>query len=386
MAGQWQSSTSVVSVRSTAEDKDNSPVDSVVAQLVLLHPDGATASLDATVLLDRPGRLQLISPLANTDVDFPGAIVVSSESTSLDIGPEVFLRAASIELAGASLQVSKDTSAGDPAGSTAELEVAESFVTSAALIGNVSVNDLSIVLPSTHKLSYPWVRYRAEPEDHRDSGGTDDRSRRLMSNLMSLARRLGHGASVPCTSRSWRAARGSPHPISRERSRRSSATECFVGKATCSSSPQSGTGTGTTARVMRACRRMSTNTISGTRASQRFFSSRMILQIHLGERDERLGSVRLVRWIDLAPAGLPGEALHAVPAVHPLTDRPGHAGDRRAPFRRSSAAAISLVETSSPSASASIRSIRCIGSPDSLNMRRTRCSVHPSSGPDRRGG
>ena len=212
MAGQWQSSTSVVSVRSTADDQQRFPADSVVAQLVLLHPDGATASLDATVLLDRPGRLQLISPLANIDVDFPGAIVVSSESTSLDIGPEVFLRATSIELAGASLQVSKDTGAGEPAGSTVELEAAESFVTSAALIGNVSVNDLSIIVPSTHKLNYPWVQYRAEPEDQSDGGGTDERARRLMNKLMSLARRHGHGGERAVFIKKLEGRQGFPSP------------------------------------------------------------------------------------------------------------------------------------------------------------------------------
>jgi hypothetical protein len=192
MAGQWHSSTSVVSVRSEPS-RGESSLDSATARLVLLQPDNSSTTLDASVVIDQAGMLQLVSPLANIDVDFPGSIVVSSTSTSIDLGPEVFLRARSIELTGASLQVSKDTSAGEVAGPTVELEASESFVTHASLIGSVTAGDLSIVVPPSHKLNYPWIQFRTDPDDDENGADADNRARRLLNKLMSLARRHGHG-------------------------------------------------------------------------------------------------------------------------------------------------------------------------------------------------
>jgi hypothetical protein len=191
MAGQWVSSTSVVSVRSDGNGDASEP-ETATAQLVLSQPDETATVLEATVVLDRAGRLELTSPLANLDVEFAGTVVVTSSSTSIDLGPEVFLRARSIELAGSSLQVSKDTSPDEVSGPTVELEASESFQTQAALIGNVPVSDLSIVVPTSHKLVYPWVQYRADPDDQEVGATLDDRARRFLNKLMSLARRHGH--------------------------------------------------------------------------------------------------------------------------------------------------------------------------------------------------
>jgi len=190
MAGQWVSSTSVVSVRSDDNGDDAEP-QTATAQLVLSQPDETSTILEATVVLDRVGRFELMSPLANLDVEFSGAVVVTTRSASIDLGPEVFLRAKSIELAGSSLQVSKDTSPGEVSGPTVELEATETFETNAVLIGNVPSSDLSIVVPTSHKLVYPWVQYRSDPDD--DVGAaTDERARRFLNKLMSLARHHGH--------------------------------------------------------------------------------------------------------------------------------------------------------------------------------------------------
>lgn len=190
MAGQWVSSTSVVSVRSD-DNGDASEPETATAQLVLSQPDETSTVLEATVVLGRAGRLALMSPLANVDVEFAGVIEVTSSSTSIDLGPEVFLRARSIELAGSSLQVSKDTLPDEVSGPTVELEATESFHTQAALIGSVPVSDLSIVVPISHKLFYPWVQYRSDP-DNEAGEATDDRARRFLNKVMSLARRHGH--------------------------------------------------------------------------------------------------------------------------------------------------------------------------------------------------
>lgn len=192
MAGQWVSSTSVVSLRSDDDGEGVSGPETATAQLVLSQPDETSTVLEATVVLDRAGRLELISPLANLDVEFSGAVVVTSRSASIDLGPEVFLRAKSVELAGSSLQVSKDTSPGEVTGPTVELEATEDFQTQAVLIGNVPTSDLSIVVPASHKLVYPWVQFRADPDDEPSVGATDERARRFLNKLMSLARRHGH--------------------------------------------------------------------------------------------------------------------------------------------------------------------------------------------------
>ena len=192
MAGEWVSSTSVVSVRSDdLGDNEHGP-DTATARLVLSQPGEASTAVEATVMLDRTGRLELESPLANLDVEFSGSVVVTSRSASIDLGPDVFLRAKSIELAGSSLQVSKDTSLGEMSAPTVELEVSESFHTQASLIGNVPPSDFSIVVPPAHKLIYPWVQYRADPEDETQTVPTDERARRFLNKLMSLARRHGH--------------------------------------------------------------------------------------------------------------------------------------------------------------------------------------------------
>lgn len=60
------------------------------------------------------------------------------------------------------------------------------------LIGNVPTSDLSIVVPPSHKLVYPWVQFRADPDDEPSVAATDERARRFLNKLMSLARRHGH--------------------------------------------------------------------------------------------------------------------------------------------------------------------------------------------------
>lgn len=192
MAGQWVSSTSVVSVRSDDDGESASEPTTATAKLVLSQLDETSTVLETVIVLDRVGRLELMSPLANVDVEFSGAVVVTSRSASIDLGPEVFLRANSIELAGSSLQVSKDTSLGELTGPTVELEATETFQTQAVLIGNVPTADFSIVVPMSHKLAYPWVQFRADPDDEASGGAADERARRFLNKLMSLARRHGH--------------------------------------------------------------------------------------------------------------------------------------------------------------------------------------------------
>jgi hypothetical protein len=190
MAGQWASSTSVVSLRPGEGEEGGGDAQSVTAQLVLSQDDDST-TVRAEVVLARTGSLELRSPLANIDVEFGGHISITSTSASIDLGPEVFLRAQSVELAGSSLQISKDASSGEVSGPTVEL-VADRFETQAALIGSVSPSDFVIAVPPSWKLSYPWVQFRGEPDEDAPDADPNTRARRFLNKLMSLARRHGH--------------------------------------------------------------------------------------------------------------------------------------------------------------------------------------------------
>lgn len=192
LAGQWASSTSVVSVRDGGLG-ENAVAESVDAAFVLSQRESAGMSIAATVLLERPGRLQLVSPLANLDVEFGGEIIVGARGASIDLGPDVSLRADSIELSGPSMQVSRDTSPSDSGAATVELEVASSFQSDATLDKSLDSSDFHLIVPPSVKLHYPWVQYRVAPDGEASGDSPDERARRLLNKLMNLARRHGHG-------------------------------------------------------------------------------------------------------------------------------------------------------------------------------------------------
>ena len=187
MAGEWLGTESTVEVRA----QNGTEILSVDAQLSVVEGSyGARRSVVAQVLLDSPSLLNLVGPLVSTDVVFPGRLIISSgEATSLDLGPDVYLRANEIELRGASLQVSRANDRAE--GSAVEIEATNKFEAPLALLGRVPKSDFSITVPTRVKLIYPWVDYRVQ-QDNDDTSAIDCRARRFLDKLMNLARKHGH--------------------------------------------------------------------------------------------------------------------------------------------------------------------------------------------------
>lgn len=188
LAGQWATSTFVVSLEGVVSGETP---ESVNAAFVLSQHSGAGRQVEAEVILATPGVLALTSPLVNIDVSFDGEVRVSSRGASIDLGPDVFIRAATVSLLGDSLQVTNDSSSSEEiVGPVVELEVLESFNTAATLLGRVRRDELAICAASGVKLSYPWVDYRSELEASAATS-PDDRARRFLNKVMSLARKHG---------------------------------------------------------------------------------------------------------------------------------------------------------------------------------------------------
>jgi hypothetical protein len=189
LAGQWATSTFVVSIDGTDAD---GPPESVGAAFVLSQNDREGQRVEVEVMLATPGVLELTSPLVNIDVSFPGEVRVSSNGASIDMGPDVFIRAKTVTMFGDSLQITNDSSSSEEiAGPVVELEILESFDTTANLLGRVRTDELAISAASGVKLSYPWVEYRCELEDSSDDTSPDDRARRFLNKVMNLARKHG---------------------------------------------------------------------------------------------------------------------------------------------------------------------------------------------------
>lgn len=191
LAGQWADLTTNVSIRVDSWNPGQT-AETVKALLTLSQSDSSETQLVAEVLLSSPGTLELVSPLTSIDVDFGGRVVVSTRTASIDIGPDVYIHADSVELEGVSMHLSNDTGASDLAGPAVEVEVHSGFQSSARLIGNVTAQNFTIVAPASLNLTYPWVQFRTEPDEDTSVNSPDDRARRFLNKLMSLARKHGH--------------------------------------------------------------------------------------------------------------------------------------------------------------------------------------------------
>ena len=207
LAGEWLGTDVTVVVR--GEGNSTEEVLSARAHLHLCDEGHSTRFIEAEVLLDRPAMLELASPLVSTDVVFPGRLVIRArESASLNLGPDVRLRAQSISLVGSSLQVSRSAEgAARVAGSGVEIEALEEFDATTTLLGKVPTGDLTIAVPQGAKLAYPWVNYRVDL--YVDEGPEiGDRVRRLLDRLMSLVRRHGHGGERGVFVKKWEGRQG----------------------------------------------------------------------------------------------------------------------------------------------------------------------------------
>jgi len=194
LAGQWADADFSVIIEDHDRTLEGQKAQEVHASVLLTQTGTHVTTYDAIVILSTPGLLALTSPLVNLDVVFDGDVRVSSLSASIDLGPDVLIHARSVELLGASLQVSRDaSSANTKTGPSVEFEITTHFSSTASLIGSVGPAELSIGVPASVTLTYPWVQYRSSFEEETTSTSPDDRARRFLNKLMSLARKHGRG-------------------------------------------------------------------------------------------------------------------------------------------------------------------------------------------------
>lgn len=187
LAGQWHGIDVEVTVRGASDPPKG--VGEVQAHLSLRDSDGSLRFIEAEILLANPSVLELVSPLVSTTVSFPGRLVIQAgHAASLNLGPDVHLRAKVVVLIGSSLQVSRSEKS-DGLAPGVEIEAEEFFEASCALLGRAA--DLTIAVPPEVKLTYPWVNHRIDLQNSQalDVGS---RVRRFLDKLMNLARRHGH--------------------------------------------------------------------------------------------------------------------------------------------------------------------------------------------------
>lgn len=190
-AGQWHSSTSVVSVRSPEVAGDELPDEAHVA-LALVHRGSSPLTVDADLLLEQAGELHLTSPLSNLDVEVGGSVVISSPTSIVDLGPDLYVRADVVQISGSSVQVGKGPGGDGSSGPSVELAANESFEVSGELVGNPSVYEFVVSVPDSVALTFPWVTYRGALELDEEDAAHDVRALRFLNKLMSLTRRDGH--------------------------------------------------------------------------------------------------------------------------------------------------------------------------------------------------
>lgn len=191
IAGQWHTSTSAVSVRSAAVD--DRPAETASVSLALVHPDSDPLTVEAVLMLEQPGEMLLASPLSNLDVEVAGVVTIVSPTASIDLGPDLYVCADSVRLTGSTVQIAKNPGGGDDwGGPSVELAARAAFEPMAELAGTPSVHELSISVPASVRMTYPWVSYRASFDEDVEGDDHNIRARRFLNKLMSLTRRDGH--------------------------------------------------------------------------------------------------------------------------------------------------------------------------------------------------
>lgn len=188
IAGQWRGADATIGVDTTGGDE----LECVRARLSLVESHDVKRTLTADVLLETSGLLLLYGPLVNISAVFPATIRIrADDATSLNLGPDVFIKAHRVEFDASSLQISRGTEEGEEQFGV-EIEVDQSFEANCSVSQNVQSSDFTIAVPDHVKLPYPWVSFRSELISEPTHGG-DPRARRFLDKLMSLARRHGHG-------------------------------------------------------------------------------------------------------------------------------------------------------------------------------------------------
>lgn len=152
-----------------------------------------THSLEAQILLESQDTLTLHSPIASTTVKFPESVVLKGDIEGhLRVGPDVHVKAGTLKLFAHTMEVLHSTEAvkeNDEDDRAGVDFIATEFFPENTLLAKPQGTRLSISVPDTHVLAYPWIDAR---ETLAEGGSVDHRARRFLDKLMSIARKHGH--------------------------------------------------------------------------------------------------------------------------------------------------------------------------------------------------
>jgi hypothetical protein len=196
LAAEWQAVEAYVTIDNPDVSQE---FDSASGELTLLEGGAVQQRTAYTMLLETPGRLRLVGPMAALSVDLPGEVVVRPEGASVELGPDCYVRCQRISLYGETVQVVRRSTPVNGNGAHEEeasvvLEVAEAFMCDALLTGSPSTSAFEIRAPEGVRLVYPWVAYRADYTAR--SATPDERAVRFLNMFMNLVRHHGHRGSM----------------------------------------------------------------------------------------------------------------------------------------------------------------------------------------------
>ncbi|OZV83113.1 hypothetical protein CA850_06345, partial [Micromonospora echinospora] len=153
---------------------------------------GGVRSATFVLLPENAGELHILGPLAELSVRGSGTVVVPGQPQGTVLGPELFIRAANVRVDGPALEFARRPD-GRVSGGSAEPSVVIEATSSLQLPHAASQlpvdGELEFRVPSTIKLSYPWVAFRAELVEDENP---DQKVIRFLNKLMNLTRSHGH--------------------------------------------------------------------------------------------------------------------------------------------------------------------------------------------------
>lgn len=155
------------------------------------RPSGSL-SLCFDLVPKNSSEIVLAGPLESLTLSTPGRIRIPQLESGKAIGPDLFLRCASLQIEGNEARFARTSNATLSDGSDIRIEVTGSSVLVPAMISVEPPEDAFdlAVQPSTH-LTYPWTNYRVdlEPEESTD---LQSKAVRFLKKLQNLARTHGH--------------------------------------------------------------------------------------------------------------------------------------------------------------------------------------------------
>jgi hypothetical protein len=167
------------------------PLDHAEGELALLADGTVQRRLAFELVLDTADRLRLLGSSSYLSVEFPGRVDVEPTSSTLALGPDLYISCQDLHLGGETVQVlrraMRDETTGDDA--SLILHVTGGLACDAMLTGNPPTGVFELHVPSAMRLAYPWVTYRHELETA--DAEPDERAERFLRMLMNLVRRHG---------------------------------------------------------------------------------------------------------------------------------------------------------------------------------------------------